>query len=460
LARMVPGEIDDELRVSGVRVTGRWPRTRPAAVRTFASPRHPGQGHMGDGYGSPSWADGASDAGTAHRARTASERPRYLGDHRPAPAPPLAPDDVPLGGPGPAAPLPDGPAPGGRAPVGSVPDEEVWEAELVDAPWDPVDAVSAEDVEIVDAVTLEEIARDLAAASPSQPGDAAVPAARPSVWEPAGGGPARSDPASPARAAAATWFQRGAGGSADAVLEGPGSPPGSGPVGTGSSRGHRRRRGAGRQRLALSEVRRPAWARVPVATGGAPGPASRWRSSAALSAARRWLERRIGPVPLGVVAGVVVAAVVAGGLMALTAGRGPDRAGAGAGSAAGGRSAPVEVGGDPGAPAGGAPGGGAVGAIPSALPADSDGRSGGVGTSVRPAPGTSSAPAAGDLPRPVVDQTAAAGVGPTSTEGASSAPSAVSTTGPAGASPSVQPTCRPAGPLLSMVRAVYGAPQC
>jgi hypothetical protein len=65
------------------------------------------------------------------------------------------------------------------------PDDEVWEAELVDEPWDPAEARSAEDVEIIDAIRLDAIAEQLRTADEA-PGGAASSATPPSAF-PVGG---------------------------------------------------------------------------------------------------------------------------------------------------------------------------------------------------------------------------------------------------------------------------------
>ncbi|MBL7489706.1 hypothetical protein I6A60_11230 [Frankia sp. AgB1.9] len=49
--------------------------------------------------------------------------------------------------------------------AGPDPDIEVWDAEIVDEPWDPAVARSAEDVEIIDAAKLDAIAQRLRAAA-------------------------------------------------------------------------------------------------------------------------------------------------------------------------------------------------------------------------------------------------------------------------------------------------------
>ena len=66
---------------------------------------------------------------------------------------------------------------GARADGQSQPVDEVWDAEVVDEPWDPASAPSAEDVEIIDPASLDAIAeriraleqRTAAAAAPAPP---------------------------------------------------------------------------------------------------------------------------------------------------------------------------------------------------------------------------------------------------------------------------------------------------
>jgi hypothetical protein len=69
--------------------------------------------------------------------------------------------------------------------AGPDPDVEVWDAETVEEPWDPAVARSAEDVEIIDAATLDAIAQRLrAAAGPVVDGPVAGRAPQPGTEHP------------------------------------------------------------------------------------------------------------------------------------------------------------------------------------------------------------------------------------------------------------------------------------
>ncbi|WP_045876611.1 hypothetical protein [Pseudofrankia sp. DC12] len=313
-------------------------------------------------------------------------------------------------------------------------DVEVWDAELVDEPWDPAVARSAEDVEIIDAAALDAIAQRLSAA------------AGVATDEPVAGGPPRpGSPVGPLRP-----------GPADG-LPGPGRPGpeyGASPAGAAGPV----------PRPAASAVRRrhrpqPAWRtgleRLSAQVAAVAGPSRLARVRPA-----GWAPgRRVGRVPLGAMAGAVVLLLLIAGLVIVLFGQ---HSGFRTGAAR--------------------PGGASQGAEVSLAPGglgltDGSAGLGGAGGS-DPAGGQGAEPVSGVQAEPVQGLGMSVTTGPTrdnaavgipDTAGSTPRPAAGASAHPSGADaglsspPAATPTgprCYRADPLTAILLGVVGMPTC
>ncbi|ONH24272.1 hypothetical protein BL253_30665 [Pseudofrankia asymbiotica] len=405
---------------------------------------------MGDGYDQPSWRDGARDTAAGDNAGGFSAKAAR-----------------------------SEPGAGTRRGPGGVDlDGEVWEAELVDEPWDPAYAYTADDVEIVDPDALEPIV------GAGTAGATAAPTASASLPDPGTGlsGPNGVNGVNGAPGAtgathaktpptfAGSAEPRGSAGLADP----PGVEGAAGVRGPGHGRARRASRAGGAARLSPMPASPPA------------------RRSDGRRTVRGWVDalfhRQMGPLPLVVVAGAAVLALLIGGLSFVAVGRDADTDGGGGrgpGAGPGGVAAPGVAG---SADDGGAPGSGdsgAAGADGSVLaggagPADGGGGAeGAVGV-----PGGTAGPSAATaeeqlalLPAPAPGQPVAAagpgsgsgsdggsdgesgsgGGGQGSGGGGGAQPSAGPSAAPA---PSASPTCYPAGFFTTAVLRFWGVPTC
>jgi hypothetical protein len=309
---------------------------------------------------------------------------------------------------------------------------DVWDAELVDEPWDPAAARSAEDVEVIDATALDAIANTLADV-PGQPGPTRDPfePARPYTPQArAGVAGAFHRTASTAAPVDVTPAAAGAGDApvAETAPAGQGD-PGAAAVAAPPGQRHRRRAGAAAHR-------------PPRAAGGfsLDLPA---RLAAGWEATRPRLDallrRRVGPVPVVAIGAIIVVlAVLVSALVAEGGGHGP----AGSARADGAGATPSAA--DPGLAA----------ATPAGLTTPFVWS---VQTPASDAP-TMDAVSATSLPATPASSGSVATTpgGPPSRAATASAP-------PAAAAPtaSASPTCSPAFPLWrAMLRVMFGVKSC
>ncbi|ADP78475.1 hypothetical protein [Pseudofrankia inefficax] len=297
--------------------------------------------------------------------------------------------------------------------AGPDPDLEVWDAEIVDEPWDPAVARSAEDVEIIDAATLDAIAQRLRAA------------AGPSADEPVVSRAPAPDPEHPRPPAEATG-------------------PVPRPASSAARRRHRPqpawRTGLERLTAQVTAIAAPSRLGRVFPAGGTHG-------------------RRGGRAPLAAVAGAVVLLLVVAGLAIVLFGHhSGSRTGATEGRGSAGQSGGVDL----------APGGLALADGPGSLAGAGAGGSGpvggqgaeqvsgvqaepvqGLGVGATPDLATTAAP---DVARTTAGPTAGASARPSS--GASAAPSSPPTATP------TAPRCYRGGPITSLLLAVVGVRSC
>ncbi|OHV47158.1 hypothetical protein [Pseudofrankia sp. BMG5.36] len=380
---------------------------------------------MGNGYDQPSWRDGARDSAAGDNAGGFSARAARSGS-----------------------------GVGTRWGPGGVDlDGEVWEAELVDEPWDPAYAYTADDVEIVDPDALEAIVGRGSAGATAEPTAAAsLPGLGTGLGGPTGSTglmgvktpPTAAGSVEPGRSAGLADPLGSALAGADPASGPSPVPSGSAAAGRVVSAGARRRRSGGRQM---------AWGWVD-----------------------RLFRRRMGPLPLVVVAGAVVLALLIGGLSIVAAGRDADTDGGGGrgpGAGPGGVAAPGVAGSaddggasDPGDLDGAAM---ADGSVPGAGAGPADGGGGAGGAAA--APGGTAGPSAATaeeqaalVPAPASGQpVAVAGPGSddgsdgTSGSGGGTQPSAGPSAAPA---PSASPTCYRANFFTAVVLGFSDVPTC
>lgn len=343
------------------------------------------------------------------------------------------------------------------------PDNEVWEAELVDEPWDPAEARSAEDVEIIDAAALDAIAARLRAAGEAPAATATPPSVAPAgeaPWPDADFPSTRVERTGPIQVPRprATTVGSPLGGTGPIPVSDLGRITTATAVPAAESRAGRRRR----------HRPQPAWR---IGLGRLYGRVAGAVGIARLLPAGGARGRHIGRVPRAAVAGAVVLVLALVALVVVLLGH---HSGSGDGGAAG------SSGRDAGTSA--APGGAGLADGTGDLGGGDPGRGGGgqsaeqvAGVQAKPAgiagvgvdgPSASAGPEA-----PVAGATPSAGasVQPSSRGGPTGGPSGGSTSGSSGRptkappSPAATPTgarCYQGGPVTELVLGALGAPTC